>query len=113
MNIESYVEALVREALKSEPECKPKSERPEPKLVDELEAVLKGRAIELWSDAQGERLWIVADEEDAAKLGEPRGAVYTAAEARCVIQIRDPATVAEIHDWKRRFEATIRQVNGR
>src|SRR4051812_25852012 len=78
-----------------------------------LELVLKGSAIELWSDALSERLWIVADEEDVAKLGEPRGTVYTAAEARCVIQIGDPATVAEIHDWKRRFEATIRQVNGR
>ena len=72
-----------------------------------LESVLKGRAIELWSDALGERFWLVADEEDAATLGEVRGTVYTAAEARRVVQIRDPASVAEIHNWKRRFDGVI------
>lgn len=72
-----------------------------------LEDVLKGNAIELWSDARGERFWLVADEADAVMLGEPRGTVYTAAEARRVIQIGDPATVAEIHQWKRQFDATI------
>jgi hypothetical protein len=49
-----------------------------------LEDVLKGRAIELWFDASGETFWLVADEADAAKLGERRGTVYTAAEARRV-----------------------------
>ena len=73
-----------------------------------LETFLKGSAVELWSDALGERFWLVADEEDAAKLGEPRGTVYTAPEARRVIQIGDPATVAEIHEWKRRFDGVIR-----
>jgi hypothetical protein len=73
-----------------------------------LEDVLRGRAIELWSDALGERFWLVADEADAARLGEPRGTVYTAAEARRVVQIGDPATVAEVHAWKRRFEGVIR-----
>jgi hypothetical protein len=29
------------------------------------QAVLKGRALELWSDALGEHFWLVADEEDA------------------------------------------------
>ena len=73
-----------------------------------MESVLKGKAIELWSDALGQRFWLVADEEDAAKLGEPRGTVYTAAEARRVIEIGDPATVAKLHEWKRRFDGVIR-----
>ncbi len=78
-----------------------------------LEEVLRGRAIELWCDALGERFWLVADEEDAAKLGEPRGNVYTAAEARKVVQIGDPASVHEIHEWKRRFDGCIREVQKR
>jgi hypothetical protein len=73
-----------------------------------LEDVLRGRAIELWSDALGEKFWLVADEADAARLGEPRGTVYTAAEARCLVRIGDPAAVAEIHAWKRRFEGVVR-----
>jgi len=75
-----------------------------------LEDVLRGLAIELWCDTLGERFWLVADETDAAKLAEPRGSVYTAAEARRVVQIGDAATVAEIHAWKRLFDATIRDV---
>jgi hypothetical protein len=109
MDIESYVEALARDAMESEPECKePKIAKLEPRPADKLETVLKGLAIELWSDALGERFWLVADEADAAKLGERRGTVYTAAEARRVVQIGDSATVAEIHDWKRRFDGVIR-----
>lgn len=84
---------------------------PEAVLKDQaapLEDVLKGRAIELWSDALGEKFWLVADEADAARLGEPRGAVYTAVEARRVVRVGDPAAVAEIHAWKRRFEGVIR-----
>ena len=104
MNIESYVESLVREAMNPEPQ----REQPATAVVnsrpeDSLEAVLKGLAVELWSDALGERFWLVADETDAAELGEPRGTVYTASEARCVIQIGDPASIAEIHEFKRRF----------
>jgi len=72
-----------------------------------LEDVLRGLAIELWCDRSGERFWLVADEADAAKLAEPRGTVYTAAEARRVVQIGDPATVAEIHAWKRQFDGVI------
>lgn len=67
-----------------------------------LEAVLKGLAIELWSDAAGQ-LFIVADEDDARRLGESRGTVYTPAEMRRVVQIGDPATVLEVHRWKRKF----------
>ena len=77
------------------------------KIEDEpMESVLKGKAVELCF--QGEQFWLVADEEDAVKLGEPRGTVYTAAEARRVIQIRDPESVAEIHELKRRFGGILR-----
>jgi hypothetical protein len=74
------------------------------------ESVLKGRAIELWSDSLGERFWLVADEDDAALLGERRGSVYTAAEARLVIQIADRSVVAEVYRWKQRFNASISDV---
>ena len=75
-----------------------------------LDVVLKGRALELWSDALGERFWLVGDGDDVASLGEPRGSVYTAAEARRIITIADPAIVAEVHRWKRQFEATLAAV---
>ena len=74
---------------------------------ESMEAVLKGKAIELWSDALGERFWLVADEADAARLGERRGSVYTASEARRMIQVGDRATVAEIHRWKRQFDGIV------
>ena len=54
-----------------------------------LESVLKGRVIELWSTRAG-RLFIVADDEDAALLAERRGIVYTAAEVRRIVRIDDP-----------------------
>lgn len=69
--------------------------------------VLKGLAVELYL-ADGDRLFIVADEADAAKVGEPRGIVYTAAEARGIVQIDDPSLVTEVHRWKREFNATLR-----
>jgi hypothetical protein len=84
-------------------------ERPkEPRLPEPLEDVLKGLAIELWSDAAG-GLFIVADEDDARRLREPRGTVYTAAEMRRVVQIGDPATVLEIHEWKRKFNRRVQE----
>ena len=88
-------------------------ERPtEPRQPESLEDVLKGLAIELWSDAAGS-LFIVADEEDARRLGEPRGTVYTAAEMRRVVQIGDPAIVLEIHEWKRTFNGRVREYRGK
>lgn len=84
----------------------------EPTRSAALEDVLKGLAIELWSDAAG-GLFIVADEDDARRLGEQRGNVYTAAEMRRVVQIGDPATVREIHEWKRTFEGRVREVQKR
>ena len=88
-------------------------ERPkEPRQFAALEDVLKGLAIELWSDAAG-GLFIVADEDDAHRLGELRGAVYTAAELRRVVQIGDPAIVLEIHEWKRAFNGRVREAQKR
>ena len=84
----------------------------QPQEPEPLEGVLKGLAIELWSDRAG-RLFIVADEEDARRLGEPRGTVYTADELRRVVQIVDPATVLEIHEWKRTFDARLREYRER
>lgn len=72
-----------------------------------LEAVLKGRAVELWSDSAG-RLFLVSDEEDAARLGEPRGTVYTAAEAARIVTIADPDVVAQVHLYKRTFDGVVR-----
>ena len=78
---------------------------PEPPVS--LEAVLKGVAVELWSDSAG-RLFMVADEADAAKLGEPRGTVYTAAEAARIVTITDPDVVAQVHLYKRTFDGVVR-----
>jgi hypothetical protein len=79
--------------------------------AEPLESVLKNRTIELWSTATG-RLFLVADEEDGRKamvrLGPRRGEIYTAAEARRIIAVRDPAVVAEIHQWKNRFNGAVR-----
>lgn len=84
----------------------------QPQEPEPLEGVLKGLAIELWSDRAG-CLFILADEEDARRLGEPRGTVYTADELRRVVQIGDPAIVLEIHEWKRRFDARLREYQER
>ena len=103
LNIESYVNDLAKTVLGDT--------QPAPELESgSLESVLWGLAIELWSDAAG-CLFIVADEDDARRLGEPRGTVYTAAEMRRVVQIADPAIVLEIHEWKRKFNGRVR--NGR
>ena len=76
--------------------------------IASLEEVLKGQAIELYL-ADGERLFIVAHEADAAKLEEPRGTIYTAAEVRLIVQVTDPTVVAEVQKWKREFNATVRE----
>jgi hypothetical protein len=80
--------------------------------IPTLENVLKGQAVELYL-VDGDRLFIVADDADAAKLGEPRGTVYIAAEVRRVIQINDPSVVAEVHLWKRKFNASVRDCQDR
>ena len=113
-------ELILRESARTEP-TKPtepgfdgfegavSKEAPE---IPTLENVLKGQAVELCI-ADGERLFIVADEADAAKLGEPRGTIYTAAEVRRIIQVADPNVVAEVHRWKREFNATVSDCQSR
>ncbi len=39
--------------------------------------------------------------------------MYTAAEMRRVVQIGDPATVLEIHEWKRKFDGRVREYQAR
>ena len=74
-----------------------------------LEDVLKGRTVELYL-ANGDRLFIVADEVDAAKLREPRGTIYTAAEVQRVLRIPDPAIVDEVRRWKLAIDGAVRDV---
>jgi hypothetical protein len=101
MNIEDYVNDLAESVFaKTQPTAEHETAR--------IESVLKGLAVELWSDSAG-RLFIVADEEDARRLGEPRGTVYTAAEVRRVVHVADPAVALQIHDWKRKFNASLRE----
>jgi len=101
MNIELYVAELAEEARRV---GLPSTEREET-----LEEVLKGTVVELWFDGTGERFWLVADEADAVELGKPRGSVYTTSEARRLIQVGDPETVAEVHRWKKQFNAIVRE----
>ena len=68
---------------------------------------LRGQAIELWSDAAGGRLFIVADERDVALLNERRGEVLTAHELRLVVRITDPTAAAEVLRWKRTFDGRL------
>ena len=97
--LRNFVRKL-EQRLAAQPESEPES----------LEAALKDRAIELWSTATG-RLFLVADEADARqameRFGARRGEVYRAAEVRRIIAVKDPAIVAEIHDWKRRFGGVV------
>jgi hypothetical protein len=102
LDIESYVNDLAKTAL-ADTQPAPEQES------GSLELVLRGLAIELWSDAAG-GLFIVADEDDVRRLSEPRGTVYTAAEIRRELQIGDPAIVLEIHEWKRAFNGRVREV---
>lgn len=79
--------------------------------TEPMESLLKGSAIELWSDAAG-RLFLVADDADARRvmerLGARRGEIYTASEAQRIVAVGDPKVVAEIHDWKQRFDGVVR-----
>jgi hypothetical protein len=76
-----------------------------------LEDVLKGRAVELWSTSTG-TFYLVLDEDDAQqamkRFGASRGEIYTVVEARRIVAVNDPVTVAEIHEWKRRFDGVVR-----
>lgn len=80
----------------------------EPAVDDSLDAVLRGQAVELWW--RGDTLWLVSDEEEAKRLGQPRGQVYTAAEARRIATITDPDLVSEVQRYKREFNGTVREI---
>src|SRR5262245_7350379 len=93
MNIEKYVERLAKKAMKQGLS----------RALEPTEDVPSGSAIELWSDAFGERFWFVVN-VDPAKIEERRRVMYAPGLAQCVIQIGDTKTVAEVHLWRRRFE---------
>ena len=93
------------ELLTAQQGAQPPATPPEP-----LEAVLKGQAIALYADLVKETIWLVADEEDMALLQERRGSVYSASEIHEVTKIDDPETVAEIHRWKRAYDAKITHI---
>ena len=82
---------------------------PEPASAPDPEAALslvrKGQAVCLASDLLGERIWIVADQEDAALLQtqEPGAACYDLAEVEILAALRDPEIVREVHHFKRAF----------
>src|SRR5437763_15386226 len=76
---------------------------------ESLEAVLKGRSVELCLK-NGDRLFLLADEEDVRLLGELRGSIYTGAEIRRIVAIGDPAVVARVHQYKRSLDATVSEI---
>jgi hypothetical protein len=100
--------ALKRDAVEAEALTILSGDAPE---KESLAAVLKGHAIELWSNSAG-KLFLVADDEDGRvameRYGMRRGEIYTASEISRIVAIRDPADVAEIYAWKRRFDGTLR-----
>ena len=55
---------------------------------------------------------LVADEEDSRltmkRFEARRGEIYTAVEVQRIVVVDDPEVVAEIHEWKRRFDGVIR-----
>ncbi len=53
------------------------------------------------------RLSHFLDEADAARLGERRGEVLTAAELRLVVRISDPEAAAEVLHFKRTLDGRI------
>jgi hypothetical protein len=108
----NYVE-LANRILSEHRISSPRNTTKTTETTEPLEAVLKGHSLELWSNSQG-KLFLVADEEDVKavmdRYGARRGEVYTAAEVRRIVTVTDPAAVAEIHEYKRRFEGKIRHL---
>jgi hypothetical protein len=89
--------------------------RTEQARAETLESIWKDRVIELWSTSSG-TFFLVTNEADARRamkcFGGRRGQIYTATEARRIIAVKDPSVVAEIHDWKQRFDGVIREFRG-
>ena len=79
------------------------TENPDPEAA--LSLVRKGQAVCLASDLLGERIWIVADQEDADVLQsqEPGAPCYDLAEVEILAALRDPAIVRQVHEFKRAF----------
>ena len=72
----------------------------------DLSEILRGRVLELWSDAAGGTLFIVSDEADAARLNQRRGEMLTVDELRLVVKL-GPAEAAEVLRWKREFDGNL------
>ena len=81
---------------------------PEPDRAAAIEDALKGRAVLVVVDADGTRCWIVADAEDAAKLGDVgTDPVLTRDEIRILAAIREPEIRAELLAFNRLLRGTL------
>ncbi len=100
------------------PPPKPAS-TPEPARAPDTEAALslvrRGKAVCLASDLLGERIWIVADQEDADVLQsqEPVAPCYDLAEVEILAALRDPEIVREVHQFKQAFPGRFSRSGGR
>jgi hypothetical protein len=74
-----------------------------------LEEAIKGTAVCLVLDSTGERLWIVAAEEDARQLGERRGEGYTAAEVRIIARLDDADIIDDLRAFKKLAKAAMKR----
>src|SRR5262249_39128865 len=84
-----------------------------PEIEAGPDTTLKGRAVELWCDRTGGRVFIVADEEDAQeamrRFSARRGEVWTPGEIELVSRIEDPAIRNEIAAFKCKLDGALSQ----
>ena len=83
------------------------SERP----PERLPPIVKGQAVCLYSDLVEESIWIAADENDAQILvsqGERRGQIYNPEEVKLIIRIAEPEIVKQVHAFKSKLNARMR-----
>ena len=70
-----------------------------------VEDALKGHAVLVVLDADGARVWLVADAEDAGKLGSVgTDAIVTRDEIRILAATREPEVRAELMAFKRELK---------
>ena len=83
----------------------PPAPAPVPDPEAALSLVRKGQAVCLASDLLGERVWIVADQEDADVLQsqEPGAPCYDLAEVEILAELQDREIVRQVHEFKRAF----------